>query len=383
MSGLSLLFIEDDDVDRMAFRFLVQEEYLDYDYRFADSVAETRILLEKRHFDIIISDYNLGDGTALDILTLERDIPIIIVTGAGSEMLAVTAMKAGAYDYLTKDSQHSYLKLLPIVIENTITRKRAEREALAALPERIRRETLQNFLRDASHDLRTAMSICNTSRYVAARHAEHLKAAISADPVDMLLVQETLLKIEERFHLLERHKQHFDEIVLGMLEMVRVDTLVALNMETVNFTPLIGQVVGSYLSAAASRNQSLTLMPSAQSLMIRCSPHELAGALQNLVKNALIYTPAEGCITLTTTTHGQEVMLAITDTGEGIPPEHLPHIFERFYRVDSARNITYARSGLGLSIVKRIIDLHHGRIEVESVPNEGTTFMVFLPLLPG
>ncbi len=127
-----ILLIEDDKVDQMAFTRLVTEMDLAYDYKIATSVKKARDILDLGTFDIIITDYLLGDGTAFDILSSVSAIPIIFVTGAGDEEIAIKAMKAGAYDYLIKDQERNYLKILPLTVENTISRKK-ESERLRLL----------------------------------------------------------------------------------------------------------------------------------------------------------------------------------------------------------------------------------------------------------
>ena len=121
-----LLFVEDDLVDRMAFERFAEKERLPYGYTAAKSVGEATKLLQTAPFDLIISDYLLGDGTAFDILKLNLDAPVIIATGAGSEQIAVEAMKAGAYDYLIKDPEHEYLKVLQVTVERALRQKRTE-----------------------------------------------------------------------------------------------------------------------------------------------------------------------------------------------------------------------------------------------------------------
>jgi PAS domain S-box-containing protein len=122
--------IEDDKLDQMAFKQFVENEELDYDLTLtiAGSVSQAQSILDSDGFDIIISDYSLGDGTALDILDLVRNTPIIVVTGGGNEKVAINAWKAGAYDYLIKDLERNYLKAVPITIENAIKHKKAKEQ---------------------------------------------------------------------------------------------------------------------------------------------------------------------------------------------------------------------------------------------------------------
>ncbi|MEN8262220.1 MAG: histidine kinase dimerization/phosphoacceptor domain -containing protein [Nitrospirota bacterium] len=121
-----VFLIEDDKVDQMAFKRLVKESDLPYDYSIAGSVSEAKEMLGLNKFEVVISDYLLGDGTALDIFDSIVDIPIIVVTGSGDEEIAVKAMKAGAYDYLIKDPKGNYLKVLPVTVENALGRKKNE-----------------------------------------------------------------------------------------------------------------------------------------------------------------------------------------------------------------------------------------------------------------
>ena len=121
-----VFLIEDDKVDQMAFKRLVKESDLPYDYSIAGSVSEAKEMLGLKKYEIVISDYLLGDGTAFDVFDSVVDTPIIVVTGSGDEEIAVKAMKAGAYDYLIKDPKGNYLKVLPVTVENAIRRKKNE-----------------------------------------------------------------------------------------------------------------------------------------------------------------------------------------------------------------------------------------------------------------
>jgi len=123
-----ILLVEDDKVDQTAFERLVQSEELPYDYVIAGSLAQAHSLLGSEQFDAVICDYMLGDGTAFDVLELVKNVPFIVVTGTGSEKIAVKAWRAGAYDYLVKDIERRYLKALPITVENALQNKDMEKK---------------------------------------------------------------------------------------------------------------------------------------------------------------------------------------------------------------------------------------------------------------
>jgi PAS domain S-box-containing protein len=152
--NIRILVIEDDKIDQMAFKRFAKDENLSYDYVVAGSVSEAKTILNSEKFDIVITDYFLGDGTAFDIFDLIKDTPIIIVTGSGDEEVAVKAMKVGAYDYLLKDPERNYLKVLPITVENAIKHKQAEealKESLVQLSKKSRYETIISAVTRSVH----------------------------------------------------------------------------------------------------------------------------------------------------------------------------------------------------------------------------------------
>jgi PAS domain S-box-containing protein len=144
---IRLLLIEDDLVDRKAFERFVDRAGLPYSYACAKSVREARTLLGTGDFDVVVMDYLLGDGTAFDLFELvPPDVPIVIVTGGADAEIAVQAMKAGAADYLLKDSQGHYLTTLPITVDNAIKAKKTEkelREAHEELEKRVKERTAE------------------------------------------------------------------------------------------------------------------------------------------------------------------------------------------------------------------------------------------------
>jgi signal transduction histidine kinase/DNA-binding response OmpR family regulator len=170
-----VLLIEDDELDCMAFERFIKDRKLLYDYMEARSVSEAKEILKSEQFDIIVSDYSLGDGTALDILNSVKDTPIILTTGAADEQVAINAWRAGAYDYLPKDIDLNYLKAVPKAIENAIKRKKTE-DALD-------------------------------------RKQEDLEAIFEAAPVGMLLTNENMIVVRLNYAIKEMLHREYARII--------------------------------------------------------------------------------------------------------------------------------------------------------------------------
>ncbi|ULO09913.1 HAMP domain-containing histidine kinase [Paenibacillus sp. 19GGS1-52] len=124
-------------------------------------------------------------------------------------------------------------------------------------------------------------------------------------------------------------------------------------------------------------NVELELQP----LSIVADEDKLSQIWTNLISNSIKFTGSGGRITITAAEKGDQLVVQMADNGVGVPEEELSHIFKPFYKIDKSRDRLVGGSGIGLSIVKRIVDLHHGQIEVSSKPGEGTTFTVWLPLI--
>ncbi len=140
-----------------------------------------------------------------------------------------------------------------------------------------------------------------------------------------------------------------------------------------------GRALSSVLTAHTGQSQTLIFECLLQGDMAG-SPHELLSALSNLVGNAIRYTPSNGeiCVRVRVLSDGR-AEFAVTDTGLGIAPEHIPRLTERFYRVDRSRSRDTGGTGLGLAIVKHVAQRHGAELKIESVPGKGSTFIVIFP----
>ncbi|MFJ6892969.1 sensor histidine kinase [Streptomyces hokutonensis] len=154
-----------------------------------------------------------------------------------------------------------------------------------------------------------------------------------------------------------------------------------LHREPVRVEDLFDQVAAAYRVTADTAGVVL-LTKADRTLWLDADPVRMRQVLGNLVSNALRHTPADGTVTLTAWREGDRAVLTVTDTGTGIAPEALPHVFERFWRADQSRSRRTGGSGLGLSIVRDLAAAHSGTVEAASTPGSGSTFTLRLPDSP-
>ena len=168
-------------------------------------------------------------------------------------------------------------------------------------------------------------------------------------------------------------------LIRTLLFLARAETAAdALQRESVDLGEEFAKVVEFYGAAASEQGVELRI---ADGLGIRAQLDRtlFQQAIGNLISNAVAHTPAGGSVELAARTDGQDVRVTVTDTGCGIASEHLPHVFERFYRIETSRTGSQQNAGLGLAVVKSIVHRHGGRLEIHSVVGEGTRVQLILP----
>ena len=214
----------------------------------------------------------------------------------------------------------------------------------------------RRFVSDASHELRTPLTTIRGNLGLLQREPPITEA-------DRVAVIDDLVSESERL----------SRLIADLLTLARSDTGRPLRQQPVPLSPLIGDLVRRLDVLHPER----ILQQSAPDVIALGDSDALTQVLLILLDNALKFTPPEGTITISTAAHGDQVVLQVRDTGAGIAPDDLPHIFERFYQGDTAR--TGTGTGLGLAIARAMVEGQHGSIGVESQVGQGTTFTVTLP----
>jgi signal transduction histidine kinase len=164
--------------------------------------------------------------------------------------------------------------------------------------------------------------------------------------------------------------------------LAREDAGVDRPQEPLDLSAVVRGVVEDLRPLAEARGVQLRA-ESNGALPARGNALRLRQVFLNVVDNAIKYTPPGGAVAVRAHAKEGQAVVTVLDTGVGIPPEHLPRVFDRFYRVDKARSREQGGTGLGLSIARSIIAAHGGRIELTSSPGQGTTCTVSLPVAPG
>ena len=257
-------------------------------------------------------------------------------------------------------SELGEISAVAIIIRDITERRQMEIQAHQLELEHEKVQILREFLEDISHDFRTPITIINTSTYLLKKQlseSEHLP----------------------RILYVENAAKNLNTMLEKIIQMVRLDHEAEFEPVISDLNKLLVDQVFNFEPLAQEKEQSLKLEPLAENPFIYVDQNHFIQALDNVLENAIDNTPLNGTVTVRSYSDDINIVIEIQDTGIGIADEDLPHIFERFYRVDKARSTMDGHNGLGLAITKKIIDLHQGKITVESTPDVGTTFRIFLP----
>ncbi len=241
-------------------------------------------------------------------------------------------------------------------------RKLAEQRERELALEKERVELLRRFIADVSHDFRTPLATVNTSLYMLVKSDDPEKRKRSAD-------------------IAKQQVTRIDRLLNGLLVMTRLDSGVEFNFRPLDLNRMAQEIASGPLCVQAKEKGLVIAIDLDEGMpRIPADGDELEQALANIVENAVQYTSISGAITLRTYMQADYAVMEVRDTGIGIAEDDLPLIFDRLWRADEARSTQTGGGGLGLSIAKKIVEIHSGKIEAESTWGEGSTFTVSLPV---
>ncbi|MGA9350615.1 MAG: ATP-binding protein [Anaerolineae bacterium] len=224
-------------------------------------------------------------------------------------------------------------------------------------------EFYRNFIQNISHELLTPLA-------AIAGHVANIKEC-------------SIEEVESWRHsqdIIEREVRRLTGLTSNLLLLSRLESGVPLRLEPTNIGVVIEEAVAGLLRVAQAKGIELSIQSPPRLPRTRADRDRLKQVFINLLDNAVKYCPEGSKVQVRLEIDGESMVVEVADDGPGIPEEDLPHIFEKMYRVEKERTRAVEGSGLGLSIVKRIVELHDGQIAVESTVGKGTAFRVRLPL---
>lgn len=374
MAGGRLLVVDDEESLRITTAAILEKE--GYAVDTAASGDEAIALLGQKDYDLVLTDLHMEGGDGLSVLNqIRRHSPLtisVVLTGFASVESAIAALQEGAYDYLVKpcdiDSmkhtirrgvEHRRLMLaeqkartdleqLNLDLEKRIEERTAELTRLnAELAEANRAKDV--FLATLSHELRTPLTpVVGWIKLLRSGNLDEKSVAQALDAI-------------------ERNAWLQSKLIDDLLDTSRIATgKLHFEPKPTDLNTVVKAAIDTVRASAASRNIELSVRLCSTTLVVMGEPVRLQQIVWNLISNAIKFTEPGGRVTVTTGSEGSHAHLAVADTGIGIEPDFLPHVFDRFKQADGSTSRRHGGLGLGLAIADALSKMHGGKIAAES-----------------
>lgn len=353
--------------------------------------------LENTGFDVLVATdgesaieraaYALPDIILLDVMmpvmdgfeTCRRlkasptthDIPVIFMTALSDTVDKVYGFELGAADYITKPL-HQDEVVARVNSHLTLYRQKQELERQKQEIERLREQDQKHYeklanlkdqmLSTVSHDLKNPLTTILTVVALLRRY-------ISAEDS----------RIQKKLDTIETSVDYMRDLISNLLDLARLETGASVEKKEIRLKPLLQTSFNRATTLADEKQIKLELRAPENDVTIHCDSFQVGQVLQNLISNALKYTPTGGNVEISVQLRENVVQFQISDNGFGIPEKDIPHVFDKFFRVNTQEHQNVSGTGLGLAIVREIVQQHGGDVDVRSKLGEGSTFSFSIP----
>jgi hypothetical protein len=377
---LHILVIDDNPIDRLLVIRELEREFTSLQIREITNPQTLEEAITEGNFDAVVTDYQLGWSNGLVVLQSIKsrypNCPVVMFTNSGNEEIAVEAMKSGLDDYIIK-APNRY-KRVPIALHLAIeraevrsraTRLEAEREQLLAQERAARQEAetanrlKDEFLATLSHELRTPLnSILGWAQMLRLKRLKENDYTRAVESI-------------------ERNSKSLTALIEDLLDVSRIITgNLSLNFQPIELASVIEAALNTVRPAAQAKAITILYFNNSKVSPILGDATRLQQVMWNLLSNAVKFTPPKGQVQIRLRQIEDSVIIIVSDTGQGIEPEFLPYVFDRFRQADSSSTRLQGGLGLGLSIVRHLVELHGGTVQAQSPGlGEGTTFTLKFP----
>jgi signal transduction histidine kinase len=328
-------------------------------------------------YDVILIDYQLGAKSGLDLLIESVgegcQSPVIMMTGQSELELDLAAMQAGAVYFLEKS------RLDGIILERAIRFALRHKQSEFELEKKVRARTLE--LAKANQALLEADRRKDEFLATLAHELRNPLAPIR-NALEIMRMKGTPEALDQARQIVERQITHMVRLINDLLDVSRVSRgKLSISMAPTSLAEAIAIAVETSQPLLDRAKVSLSMQLPTQQVVIRADRMRLSQVFSNLLNNAAKFTEPDGKVILTAEREDPQVKISIRDTGVGIPPDILPQVFDLFTQVDRTLNRSQGGLGIGLALVRQLVQLHGGTVEVKSDGiGKGTEFVVRLPL---
>jgi signal transduction histidine kinase len=385
-----LMVVDDEESLRITTAAILEKE--GYTVDVASSGNEAVGLLANADYDLVLTDLHMEGGEGLMVLNeIRRNAPLtitVVLTGFASVESAIAALQEGAYDYLVKPCDIDTMK-------HTIRRGVEHRRLMLA--EQKARADLEQLNLDLEKRIaeRTAeLTRLNVELADANRAKDVFLATLSHElrtPLTPVVGWIKLLRsgnldnksIAQALDAIERNAWLQARLIDDLLDTSRIATgKLQFEPRPTDLNVTVKAAVDTVLAMAAARNIELSVRLSPSTLVVMGEPVRLQQIAWNLVSNAIKFTEPGGKVTVKTETDGVHARVTVSDTGVGISPDFLPHVFDRFRQADGSTSRRHGGLGLGLAIADALAKMHGGRLEAQSDgPGTGSSFTFSIGLI--
>ncbi|OJJ17139.1 hypothetical protein BKI52_30990 [marine bacterium AO1-C] len=279
-------------------------------------------------------------------------------------VFGLTLLVLGIVKWRSKKLEKENERLERVVAKRTKELEQ-QKEEIASQAEKLKEidELKSRFFSNISHELKTPL-------------------AMILGPAENLLTSAPNEKSKTYTQYILANTRRLMKLINQLMDFSKLEVgKMTLKPAPGNLRAFLSQVLQSFEPLAQQKQIEVELINLPNSTLYEFDQDKIEKVLFNLLSNAFKFTPAAGKIKLECIEQPNGVQITVSDTGLGIPPKQLPYIFERFYQVDSSQTREFEGTGIGLSLVKELVELHHGSIEVHSKMNQGTSFVIQLPLV--
>jgi signal transduction histidine kinase len=323
--------------------------------------------------DLILLDIHMPDMDGYEVCKRlktderTRDIPVIFLSALSETENIVRGFEIGGVDYITKPFQFREV-VVRVQNQMMLVYQRRQIEALRA-QDRQNFESLNRmkdqFIRMATHDLRNPLNVMLGYTHVLGR--------LEVAERDQALLKQSVENIRDSVAKMRT-------LVTDMLDLAQLETGSRLTLTKVALAELLQRCLDSFHVLANQQKIELVYEAPPDDAYVMMDESYITRVIDNLVSNAIKYSPDGGEVAVRAWVRDDNAVIEVSDTGLGIHADDLPYVFDAFYRVQHQESENVEGSGLGLSIVKTIVEQHGGQITVQSELGQGSTFRVVLPV---